>query len=273
MTWYSFLPCLGIGLIAACASVRVTDAPRPRSEWAVLNIAHRGGIVPGTPENTLKAFRRAISLGVDAIELDLRGTRDGAIVIMHDATLEHTTDGTGKVTDHLLAELRQLDAGGGESIPTFAEVLDLVAGTGVKLLLDIKVSTKLDKGRVVRQIEERGAVLDVILGVRTLEDLREFRGLNPNIRTVGFMRWPDDIDAFVAAGIDIVRLKLAWIQESPDLVKDIQRRGKPVWVAAGGAPREVLEELIRSGVNGILTAYPEELAGMKKEMKANRNQR
>jgi glycerophosphoryl diester phosphodiesterase len=226
-------------------------------EWEVLNIAHRGGIVPGYAENTLAAYRRAISLGVDVIEIDLRGTRDGEIIILHDETLDRTTDGTGKVTDFTLEELKQLNAGGGESIPTYAEVLDFVADTGVKLLLDIKVSPVLDKGKVVRLTESHDAELDVIVGVRNLGDLREFRRLNPNIRALGFIRSPGDIDDFVAGGIDIIRLWPEWIQADQEIVGKVQRLGKPVWTTAGDASREMLEELIRSGVNGILSDFPE----------------
>lgn len=139
-------------------------------EWGVVNVAHRGGIAPGEPENTLGAFRRAIAAGADAIEIDLRGTRDGRVVVLHDETLERTTDGTGRVTDYELSELRRLDAGDGAKIPTYEEVLELVSGTGVQLLLDIKVSPVLDKRRVVRLTESHRAVLHVIVGARTVAD-------------------------------------------------------------------------------------------------------
>ncbi|MHC4066194.1 MAG: glycerophosphodiester phosphodiesterase, partial [Planctomycetota bacterium] len=219
-----------------------------------------GGIVPGYPENTFAAYRRAIAAGVDAIEVDLRGTRDGRVVIMHDETLDRTTDGTGKVTEHTLAELQQLDAGGGERIPTYDEVLRLVSGTGVKLLLDIKISPVLDKRRVVQLTEQHGAVLDVIVGVRNVHDLRTFRRLNPNIRTLGFVGTPGEIEDFVTAGVDIIRLWPAWISADEELVRKVQQLGKPVWTTAGDAPREDLEQLIQSGVNGILSDFPEVMA-------------
>lgn len=245
------------GIAAACLILLAPAWGSQWPDWAVLNIAHRGGIVPGYAENTLAAYRRAISFGVDVIEIDLRGTRDGEIIILHDETLDRTTDGKGKVTDYTLAELKQLNAGNGESVPTYAEVLDLVADTGVKLLLDIKVSPVLDKAKVVRLTESHDAVLDVIVGVRTLGDLRQFRGLNPNIRTLGFIRAPEDIDDFVAGGVDIIRLWPEWIEADQEIVGKVQGMGKPVWTTAGDAPGEVLEELIRCGVNGILSDFPE----------------
>lgn len=245
-------------------------------EGSIVNVAHRGGIADGSPENTLAAFRRAISLGADVIEIDLRGTKDGRIVVLHDETLDRTTDGTGRVTDYDLVELRTLDAGGGARIPTYDEVLDLVSGTGVQLLLDIKVSAVLDKRQVVRLTETHGAVPGVIVGVRTLADLREFQALNPGLRTLGFVPSPEDVEAFVAAGSDIIRLWPRWIHADPDVVRRVQQLGTPVWTTASDAPRGELEELVALGVNGVLTDYPgvlaELLADMGRAVKSSRKE-
>jgi len=232
------------------------------TEWSVVNIAHRGGIVRGYPENTLAAFQRAALLLVDVIEIDLRGTRDGEVVIMHDETVDRTTDGNGRVSSFTLAELKRLDAGGGEPVPTYVEALDLIADTGVKLLLDVKVSSVLDKRAVVRITEQHGAVLDVIVGVRTLDDLRQFQRLNPNLRTLGFVDGPEDIEEFVAAGVDIIRLWPEWIEADGNLIGEVQNSGTPVWVTAGDASRDVLEGLIHAGANGILSDFPEVMSAL-----------
>ena len=87
--------------------------------------AHRGWCAK-YPENTMAAFRGALTLDVDQLETDVRVTKDGELVLIHDATLERTTNGTGKVCDYTLEELRQLDAGEGEKIPTFIELMELV---------------------------------------------------------------------------------------------------------------------------------------------------
>lgn len=78
------------------------------------------------PENTLRSFVRAEQAGMDAIELDLHLSKDGALVVMHDAEVDRTTDGRGAIADLTLAELRELDAGQGERVPLFEEVLDAV---------------------------------------------------------------------------------------------------------------------------------------------------
>ena len=90
-------------------------------------IAHRGASAY-EPENTLRSFRRAIGLGADMSELDVHLSRDGHLVVMHDASVEKTTDGRGLIQNLTLEELKRLDAGQGERVPTFQEVLDLVRG-------------------------------------------------------------------------------------------------------------------------------------------------
>ena len=257
----------GVGLLHGTAAQTV-DSGVP--DWSVVFVAHRGGIVPGYPENTLAAFRQAIAHGAQVIEIDLRGTRDGNVVIMHDATVDRTTNGRGAVTDLTLAELKVLDAGRGERIPTYEEVLQLVAGTGVKLLLDIKQSAALDKRQVVRLTEAHDAILDVIVGPRSLEDLRAFQAIDPNLRTLGFISEVEDIEPFVEAGVDIIRLWPAWIHRDPSRVGRVQRLGRPVWTTAGDAPRDALEALIRLGVNGILTDHPAVMGALIADLRTRR---
>ena len=194
-------------MLAAAPSAAAADWP----DWSIVFVAHRGGIVPGYPENTPSAYRQAIKHGAEVIEIDLRGTKDGEVVILHDDTLDRTTNGKGRVTELTLVELKKLDAGAGERIPTYEEVLQLVTGTGVKLLLDIKESPVLDKRKVVRLTEKYNATLNVIVGPRNLDDLRAFRALNPNLRTLGFIKNIEDMEPFAQAGIDIIRLWPKWI--------------------------------------------------------------
>lgn len=233
-------------------------------------VAHRGAIGQAWPENTLAAFRYAIDNGVDAIELDLRGTRDGEIVVIHDKTVDRTTNGHGAVKDLSLAELAKLDAGRGERIPRFEEVLALASGSGVTLVLDIKRDRALDKEKVVRLIEEHDAVRNVILGLRAVEDLQAFRALNPNLRTVGFIEEVEDVGPFVKAGIDIVRLWPEWIDADPGLISRVHQLGKPVWATTGDAPRQELERLIGLGVDGILSDLPEVMKTLLADMKNQR---
>lgn len=114
----------------------LTDRPQP------LIIAHRGASAHA-PENTLAAFERAVELGADAVELDVMLSRDGQIVVIHDDTVDRTTDGHGRVADLSYEALRQLDAGGkfgaqfaGERIPLLSQVFEAV---GRRVLINIEL--------------------------------------------------------------------------------------------------------------------------------------
>jgi len=102
-------------------------------------IGHRGarGL---EPENTMRSFRKALELGVDYIECDVHMTKDGHIVLMHDHTVDRTTNASGPVNSFTFDEIRKLDAGEGEIIPTLGELLDLARGK-VKLHIELKDET------------------------------------------------------------------------------------------------------------------------------------
>lgn len=259
-------------------------AGREIPDWDVVLVAHRG-LAPGLPENTMAAFRDVVERGVGVIEIDLRGTADGEVVVMHDETVDRTTDGTGDVTDLTLESIKTFDAGShagasfsGERVPTYDEVLEFAQANGVMLLLDIKLSDVLDREKIVRLTEEHDAVLNVIVGVRSVEDLTEFRSLNPNLRTLGFIPDPAAIEPFAEAGVEIIRLWPEWIRGEDSeargpipadcagiencLVKRVQTNNRPVWTTAGEAGREELIGLIEAGANGILTDVPDVLADL-----------
>lgn len=156
--------------------------------------AHRGGSLRW-PENSLLAFRNAIALGVDFLELDVHLSRDREVVVIHDPVLDRTTTGAGAVGDQTLAELRKLrlrDREGNatdEVIPTLAGAVELAAPTGVKLLLEIKRDARRQR---YPGIEEKAlAILERHqMSARTIviafeqETLRQVRRLKPGV-TVG----------------------------------------------------------------------------------------
>jgi glycerophosphoryl diester phosphodiesterase len=110
----------------------------------VLIYGHRGASA-SEPENTLRAFERAIAMGADGLEFDVQASSDRRLVLIHDRDVSRTTNGTGNVDELTLAELKQLDAGQGERIPTFAETLDAV---GDRVHLDIEIK----QGGIEREI-------------------------------------------------------------------------------------------------------------------------
>jgi glycerophosphoryl diester phosphodiesterase len=258
-----------------------------RPDWDVVVVAHRG-MVSGFPENTIAAFRQSILLGFSAIEIDLRATADGHIVVMHDETVDRTTSGSGEVEELTLADIRSLDAGShagpmfaDQRVPAYQEALEAVRGSGTKLVLDIKPSNALDNERVVRLTEQHGATLDVIVGPRSIADLRDFKKLNPNLRCLGLVPGPEFeppvpelIEEFARSGADIIRLWPPWIftdrdqgagaRQSP-IIRRLHELGKPVWTTADTMYKDInpdhpesdLTELVRLGVNGIITDVPE----------------
>lgn len=143
-------------------------------------IGHRG-VMAAEPENTLRSFLRAEREGLDGIELDLHLSRDSELVVMHDDTLDRTTDGSGPIADQELKRLKELDAGLGERIPTFGEVLDAI-GPALPIQAEIKdvaAARSLAKVLTERDLLGRVSVLSFHESA-----LIEIRALLPQARTV-----------------------------------------------------------------------------------------
>ena len=138
---------------------------------------HRGAAAL-EPENTLLSIQKAIDLGVDQIEIDVHLTRDQHLVVIHDTTVDRTTDGQGAVADFALEEIKRLDAGKGERIPTLQEVIDLVRG---KVVLQIELKGPDTAEPVVRTVEQNNIESEVLLTSFVHERLREARQLNPSL--------------------------------------------------------------------------------------------
>lgn len=219
-------------------------------------IAHRGGMDSRYPENTLPAFHHAAAIGADAIELDLRATRDGRVVILHDPRLERTTNGHGPVSEHSADEVARLDTGNGIPIPTLDAVLADDAVRNVRLLLDVKPAPGLDLKTVVAEVRSRDRTNDVIFGVRSLKDHARLVRLDPGLRFLGFIPRARDAEAFIHAGVGIVRLWPRWVARQPELMKTIHATGGRVWVTAGDASVDELARMAALGVDGFLTDRP-----------------
>ncbi|AXG76543.1 glycerophosphodiester phosphodiesterase [Streptomyces paludis] len=168
------------------------------------------------PENTLRSFRQAERAGMDAIELDLHLSKDGALVVMHDTTVDRTTDGTGAIADRTLAELRELDAGLGERVPVFEEVLDAVASPLQAEIKDVAAARAL-----AAVMHARGLVERVEVSSFHDEAVAEIASLVPGVRTVLIAsRWGADVvDRARAVGaaslaLNIRRLSLEVVERA-----------------------------------------------------------
>ena len=143
------------------------------------------GATPFAPENTVAAFRKAVEMGADLVEMDIRETKDGRLVIMHDVTVDRTTNGKGRVTDLTLAEIQKLDAGSwfdkkfaGERVPTLEQALDSLGGQALPDV-DFKAGTPerlvavLGKFKLLGKVTLYCGEWDLLR--QTLEVSREFR--------------------------------------------------------------------------------------------------
>ncbi|WP_330456205.1 glycerophosphodiester phosphodiesterase family protein [Streptomyces sp. NBC_00820] len=142
-----------------------------------LTIGHRG-VMGVEPENTLRSFVAAQAAGLDLIELDLHLSKDGALVVMHDAEVDRTTDGTGPIAEKTLAELRTLDAGRGERVPVFEEVLDTVKAPLQAEIKDVAAARALAEVMHRRDLTSR-------VEVSSFHDeaIAEIARLVPGVRT------------------------------------------------------------------------------------------
>ncbi|TXJ76355.1 glycerophosphodiester phosphodiesterase [Streptomyces lavendulae] len=180
-----------------------------------LTIGHRG-VMGVEPENTLRSFAAAQRAGLDLIELDLHLSKDGALVVMHDAEVDRTTDGSGPIAEKTLAELRALDAGRGERVPVFEEVLDAV---GTPLQAEIKdVAAARELARVML---ERDLVGRVEVSSFHDEAVAEIARLVPGVRTalIAGRYGPEVVERAVAVGtptlcLDIRRITLETVEHA-----------------------------------------------------------
>ena len=235
-------------------------------------IAHRGN--DGTaPENTIAAFRRAIDRGTKLVETDVRMSRDGELVLMHDRTVDRTTDGSGLVDRLTMTELKRLDAGShsgpdyaGETVPTLRDALRLVRRTQTSFLLDMKPGTPPET--VLGLVRSEQAEGSVVFGLRDPAQARALRQLAPDARIVALLRTFDDLDEFEGAGVRIMRLWSDWIDPvqggNPKLVADVKARGHSVWCVVGKArPKSESEwkathaRLLATGIDAITTDRPD----------------
>ena len=248
----------------------IEDFMKPDGRMRV--IAHRG-FSGEAPENTMAAFRKAIEIGADMIELDVLLSRDGQVVVIHDATLDRTTNGTGNVAEHSLAELADLDGGTwfspaykNQRIPTLKEVLDLARG---KILVNVEIKTEavtdeLGGGitekvvELVRTHDMRDQVVVSSFDPRALEQMRR---LDPGITTAALFnrdlhegKSPREVmDEVGSRGFNVSHERV-----DAAVTRICHEMGRPVAVYTVNEV-EKMEELLELGVDALFTDFPDRL--------------
>lgn len=242
--------------------------------------AHRGG-AGLAPENTLAAFRQAVALGADVLEMDLRVTADGEVVVIHDPTLDRTTNGHGYVRATTLADLQRLDAGAwfgarfaGERVPTLRAVFDLAGAPG-KGRVRFNIEMKYEpwgpppppdfEERVLRIVREAGMAGRVIVQSFAYPSLARMKRLDRSIMTAALRAAAtpasDPVALVRAASADIY--SPAAVLVSVAAVDALHRAGIPVvpWTVDEPARMERLFEMGIGALpgDGIITNYPDRL--------------
>ena len=216
-----------------------------------MKIGHRGARAY-EPENTLSSFRRALELGVDAVELDVRKTRDNELVVIHNADVNKTTDGSGAVNELTLEEIQRFITEKGEHVPTLEEVLDAVAKR-VKVLVELKETGTEEQ--VISLIRKKRLTENVIIISFHEDALRKVRELSDEVETgLIYVRHKNPIQAALDLKAEYL-LPLYRFTHSAD-VKKAHEAGLKVIVWTINNKEEV-DEYKKKGVDGIASDRPD----------------
>ena len=272
-------------LVAIYAVLALLAKPIPDHPFfdqdGVLVMAHRGG--RGLwPENTLYAFERAVELGVDVLEMDIHSTQDGVLVVMHDRTVDRTTNGSGPIQDLTLAELEELDAGyhwsdddgqsfpfrgQGITVPTVAQVF--AAFPDMPMNIEIKQSQPSIAASFCQMIRDYGMTERVLVASFNTDTIKEFRRACPKVVTTA-----GEDEVRLLFGLNVVFLgaiyspptKALQVPEySGDLrvvtqrfVNTAHKRNMQVHVWTVNDTGD-MQRFLDLNVDGIITDYPDQL--------------
>lgn len=212
------------------------------------------------PANTLAGIRKAIELRSEAVEIDVQASADGVPVLMHDLTVDRTTDGSGAVASMTLEQLKALDAGQGERIPTLAEVLEL---TKDKVLLVMEIKQPGIEHLVADVVRDAGALGDVMTWSFFPQALEGMRAAEPRIPAAllvaaeSMPHWPELREKALRMGVQGVSVFYAAI--TAGLARECQRSGLALYSWTADQKSDI-ERLIALGVDGICSNFPDRVA-------------
>jgi glycerophosphoryl diester phosphodiesterase len=230
---------------------------------ALMVIAHRGAS-SYAPENTLAAFDLALQMGVHHIELDVDFTSDGHIVVIHDDTVDRTTNGSGPVTSHTLAALRGFDAGSwfgaqfaGERIPTFDEVLARYKGR-VHIHTEIKGHSPSLSQRTADLIRKHGMEGQVTITSFQKVRLAEMRAYAPELPMGWLVLWVSEAIIAQAHAMGVTQLCPRASTVTPELVRRLRSEGF-VARAWGVTTEKLMQQVVQAGADGMTVNFPDKL--------------
>jgi glycerophosphoryl diester phosphodiesterase len=238
----------------------------PVTKHKLVVIAHRGNHV-NAPENTLAAYQEAIKAGADYVEVDLRTTRDGKLVVMHDEKVDRTTNGNGRVADMTLSEIENLKVFNNNKkthrVPRFSDVLKLCKGK-INIYLDFKDA---DVAETWKQISSAGMENQVVVYLNKTEQYKQWREIAPQVPLMtslfGEVKNPDQLGLFLGQ----VKIEVLDNVQDPAMVKGAAESGVAVWLDVQN-PAEGPDSwttALQKGVQGLQTDHPEQLLAFLKE--------
>lgn len=239
------------------------------------NFAHRG-FSGRYPENTMLAFSKAMEAGADGIELDVQLTKDGHVVIIHDETVDRTTNGTGAVVSYLLEDLRKLDASstytgqmGFNPVPTLREYFELVKDFSIITNIELKTSVNQYpgiEGKVLELIREFHLEDRVILSSFNHFSIMRMKEMAPDL-TYGFLSdtWILDAGAYTENyGVTCYHPSVEMMTQ--EIVDELKAHGRVinVWTVN---QKEQIRDLYAKGVDCVIGNYPDLTAQVLKTLK------
>ncbi|TFG29072.1 glycerophosphodiester phosphodiesterase [Candidatus Thorarchaeota archaeon] len=227
-------------------------------------VAHRGasGLAP---ENTLLAHQVAYEVGAHMVEIDVQETADGELVCIHDYDVNRTTNGTGVVADLTYREIRDLDAGRGEKIPTLAQVLDYVRG---KLKINIELKVTDVEQQVFSFVDERNMISDVMISSFLHGTLIATRSIDASISTAVLVsKIRDDMIPYVVE-LGANALNPDYRTISSDLMSEAHSNNIQVfpWTVNDSLK---IQALLEMGVDGVITDFPDIAVKILKRINTN----
>jgi glycerophosphoryl diester phosphodiesterase len=220
----------------------------------ILRIGHRGA-AGHAPENTIAAIRRGVSLGVDFVELDVRRSRDGRLVVMHDKLVDRTTDGTGLVSEMTWDELQLLDAGNGERVPCVEAALAAANGRA-GAILEAKIP---GIGPAIHRVVRGSAFSGPVIYASFLHtEILEIRKIDPLARTMALMECVPVSGAALARDANATFVGLHLDCASAKFIATLHDDGLEVLLYTVNDPR-LIHCAIELGADGVISDYPERI--------------
>ena len=227
----------------------------------MLTIGHRGA-AGNEPENTIQSFKKAVDIGVDMIEFDIQLCKSGEVVVIHDFTLERTTNGIGYVTETSLSDIKKLNAGKGQQIPTLEEALNTInRNTEVNIELKGNNIARATATLIRSFIENKNwQTDDFLVSSFNHSELLAFKKLMPEIRIgVLFEEIPDGFNE-TASALKAFSINAEFNYLTKKNVNHIHSLGYKVFAYTVNSKDDKLR-MKQMGVDGIFTDFPDKLMG------------